>query len=263
MKRRRLLLDDLPLSIKKELEKARQEPDQADLDEQARILKSWRQREILNGTSKGIQVKIQERRRKLFLDDVPLSIKKNLAGPYQRTATVEYPVSQRTDDGVVAAVGDKGPPLEDSKNLSPYKVNGESPKPTGRRSQTVIRPDWTPPVQPRLRETPVLPRQREAKLKQQRVVGPERVLALQPKQPQQRDHNSHNPTVSAADPYRAQREKAEIRPCSNDEIAEAAAAPPVGDSAARGVRRRISKKRAATPDRPREAPLDPSELDKV
>ncbi len=89
MKHRRVLLDDLPLSIRKELEKARQEPDQADLDQQARIL------EILNGASEGIQEKIQERRRKLLLDDVPLSIKKNLAGPYQRTATVEYPVSQK------------------------------------------------------------------------------------------------------------------------------------------------------------------------
>ena len=46
LKRRRYLLDDLPMSIKKELEKARQQPEQQpDLDEQARILKSWRQRE--------------------------------------------------------------------------------------------------------------------------------------------------------------------------------------------------------------------------
>ena len=81
LKRRRYLLDDLPMSIKKELEKSRQQPEeQPDLDEQAKILKSWRQREILNGTSKGIQDKIQERRRKQLLDDVPFSIKKHLAG---------------------------------------------------------------------------------------------------------------------------------------------------------------------------------------
>ena len=66
------------MSTKKQMETARQQPEEPDLEEQARILKDWRQREILNGTSKAIQEKIQERRRKQLL-----------AGPYEKTSAHE------------------------------------------------------------------------------------------------------------------------------------------------------------------------------
>ena len=44
----------------------------------------------------------------------------------------------------MAATGDKGPPLEESNNLWPNKVYGETPVPVGRRSQTIVKPEWSP-----------------------------------------------------------------------------------------------------------------------
>ena len=93
-------------------------------------------------------------------------------------------------------------------------------------------------------------KQREAKLKQRRIGELER-------QPQERvptgDHPEHNPQ----DHHRIQRDEAESRPFSNDHEG------PAVETAARGVRRRISKKRAAKADQPWEAPLNPDEFDSV
>jgi hypothetical protein len=210
----------------------------------------------LNGTSKGIQDKIQERRRKLLLDDVPFSIKKHLAGPYEkreavsedRSATVTRPTwtppvqpRLREENTSASALTAPGPPVRSGPQLERGMAvrNGSGAIFNG--SRRVLKqgeaPEGAEEVT-RMRETPVLPRQREAKLKQRRVVGPERVLELQPEQPQRRDHNFHNPPVSAADPHRLPRDEAEIRPFSNDE------------SATKGVRRRISKKREGRTDRP-------------
>ena len=243
-KRRRHLLDDVPLGIRAKL--AQEAPD---LEEEARILKAWRQRDILNGTSRAIQEKIEERRRK-----------KLLAGPYEkssehdkRSATVIRPSEleeTRADDGGVAAVGDAGPPREESNDLWPSKIYGETPDPTGRRSQAVIQPI----VQPKLREETVM-WERRGKLKQRRVGEHERghlrdqqnETGEQEARPQQQqqptededhpDNNRHN---------RTHRDKAETDPSSND---------PILSTPVAGVHRRINKKRAAKPGRPWEAPL--------
>ena len=93
----------------------------------------------MNGTSKAIQEKIEERRRK-----------KLLAGPYektsshdQRSATVTRPdwtpteekpavpaqkandTGHRSDNGGLAAGGDTGPPREDSTKIMAAEVCGE------------------------------------------------------------------------------------------------------------------------------------------
>jgi hypothetical protein len=71
-KRRKELLDDVPLSIKTKLNL--EKPQERDLEEEACILKAWRQKEILKGTTKAIQDKIEERRRQRLS-----------AGPYEKT----------------------------------------------------------------------------------------------------------------------------------------------------------------------------------
>ena len=72
----------------------------------------------MEGTSKSIQETIQQRRRKQLLDDVPLSIKKNVSGPYTRSAPAqENKVLKESDNGVVAGVGARDHP---SRNIMIY-----------------------------------------------------------------------------------------------------------------------------------------------